>query len=264
MSTGTDNSAQNNGEQKVVFTPEQQARMQEIIDAAVGRAGAPHKQAAQQLEQEKTALQSQLADLQSQLEAAKASGKSGSKDEAETLRAQIAEMKNAQSRNADEATRLKQQLDAERQEAVKAKTEALNVRKSVAIQRAASEVNFVNNEVVEKLTDAFVKWDETKGGFVVVNESGQPRMNAAYEPMSLSEYYQEFAAKNPYLVRSDVRPGVGSTQSGRFDVSRDGKLEVKQVFGKESNSRLAMELKKSNPAEYARLKVIAKDSGLIG
>jgi len=246
---------------KVTFSPEQQAKVQEIVDQAVGRAGAPFKQQANDLAAEKVQLQSEITDLQTKLAKVNAKGGKGG-DEAEALRNEIAEMKRAQSTNTDETSRLKQQVEAERKSAETARNEASDVRKSVAIQRAVNAANFVNNDIVEQLTKDSVKLEN--GKFVVVNEAGQPRMNAAFEPMTLNEFYAEFAAKNPYLVRSDVKAGQGSTQSSRYDVSRDGKLEVKQVFGKDSSAKLAMELKKSNPAEYARLKQIAISGGLIG
>jgi uncharacterized protein YukE len=265
MSTGTENNPASGGnggaEQKVTFTPEQQAKVQEIVDAAVGRAGAPFKAQASQLETEKTQLQSQLQDLQNQLKTLKATG-AGNGDEATTLKAQIEEMRNAGRANADALKLAQDQLRAAADEAKNARSETTNVRKSVAIQKAVASHNFVNTEIVEQLTDKFIKVGEN-GKLVVVNEDGTPRVNAAFEPMTLAEFYQEYAAKNPYLVRSDLKPGLGTTQNARFDVTSNGKLEVKQIFGKESNAKLANELKRQNPQEYARLRKIAVDGGLL-
>lgn len=257
-----DTTTQNN--QRAPYTPEQQAHIDQLIREAQGRAASDTKAELQR-------TQSEIANLRTDLEAAKAAaknatsktGKDAANADVAALEAQMAEMRNASQSTKQELERLQSALKAKDTEVLTAKQEATNVRKQVAITNAASKVNFVNTEVVSKLTQDSIKYDESKGRFVVLGENGAERMNASYEPMSLDEFYTEFASKNPYLVRGSVKTGTGSTESGRFDVSANGKYEVKQIFGKGSDSKLAMTLYKEDPKEYQRLKGIAKSSGLI-
>jgi hypothetical protein len=79
--------------------------------------------------------------------------------------------------------------------------------------------------------------------------------------MTLQELVAEFALAKPYLVRSDMRPGIGSTPNQRIVWP-----EVRPVatyFGAKSDSRKAMQLKRENPTEYTRLKGLARERGLI-
>lgn len=257
------NNNPNNGadDKKVEFTAEQQAKVNELIQNAMGRAGREQREKATALESQLTKLSAELEQARTELNNAKTSGerKEAAKDMA-SLQAEIDRVRNSHN---EEVTRFKSELQKERDNAQRANKELVETRKQVAISKAVSELNFVNNDVVSKLTDTNIRWDGEKGKFVVVGDDGNPRMNSSLEPMSLKEFYSEFAAQNPYLVRGDVKAGAGSGSSSRSDVSNNGKYEVKQIFGKESNASLANQLKKSNPQEYARLKQIARDAHLI-
>ncbi len=249
---------------KVVFTDEQQAKVNELIQGAMGRAGKEARETAVRLEGELTAARNDLAAAKAELaKATTPASKKAAEGDVAALQATIEEMKRATSNHATELQRLSDAAKAKDAEASEARKETINVRKQVAIANAASKVNFVNVEVVAKLTSDSIHYDADKKKFVVLGENGQERMNSAFDPMTLDEFYTEFAAKNPYLVRGDVKGGVGSTENKRFDTTANGKYEVKQIFGKDSDSRLAMELKRENPAEYARLRKIAVEGRLI-
>jgi len=255
---------QDNQPGKVTFTPEQQEKINDLIKNAMGRAGSEHKERATALQAELESTKAELVSAQETLKTATtAKDKAGAKADVEALQAQIEEMKRAGDSLRQEADRHKSQLQQKEQEVVTAKKEAQEVRKLVAIQNAASKLNFVNADVVVKLTKDAIKYHEQDGRFIVLNEQGQERLNASYEPMSLEEFYTEFATNNAYLVRGDVKPGVGSTEGGRFGVAGEGKFELKQIFGKDSDAKLANKLKKENPKEYARLKEQARASGLL-
>jgi hypothetical protein len=79
----------------------------------------------------------------------------------------------------------------------------------------------------------------------------------------LEEFYTDYAAKKPYLVRGDARSGTGSSETKTSQLSNNGKYEVSQIFGKTSIPALANKLAKENITEYRRMKEIAKSNGLI-
>jgi len=247
---------------KVEFTPKQQEKVQELIDKAVGRVA----------NNVRADLTGKVEALTTELEAAKLALKSAktpadkkeSKEDIAALQAKIEEMHNASKTSTADIERYKGIALAKEKELEVARAEALNVRKEVAITSAATKsAEWVDLDVVRKLTQDTVHYDADKSKWVVLNEKGQPRLNAAMEDMSLAEFFNDFAAKNPYLVKSSIKQGVGSTEANRSALSRNGKFEVAQIFGKTSNSALASKLMKDDPAEYRRLKVIAKEAGLL-
>jgi len=248
--------------QKVTFDERQQEKVTELIKAAKG-------EAAKELRAERDALKAASDALQAQLEAAKAdlaksktpSEKKDAKGDVEALQAQIAEMRTVTDGVKAEAARLKAAAELKAKEAQDARELVSNYKRDAAIREAAGKVGFYDPADVATATSASVSWDEDRKSFVVI-ENGTVRLNNAIEPMSLEEYYQEFAAKKPYLVRGDVKGGAGSKLGDR-PLSSDGKHELADIFGPKADGGKANALKKSNPAEYARLKVLAKQSGLI-
>lgn len=250
-------------DKKVEFSAEQQAKVNDLLKDAMGRAGKEARDKAVTLEADVTSAKAQLAQAQADLAAARTAGdKKEAKGEVAQLQAAIDEMKRAQQGHLDEKNTLTKRLQDKDAEVTQARQEALNVRKTVAISKAASQINFVNNEVVAKLTESNIQWDADKNRFVVLADNGTQRVNSSYEPMTLEEYYTEFASQNPYLVRGDVKGGTGSSGS-RNDVTRNGKYEVTQIFGSKSNSKLATQLMKENPNEYHRLKAIAIENDVL-
>jgi len=245
---------------KITFTEEQQTHINRIIQERLGRQDESHTTKITEFETTLQTLKTELAQAKAN---AKTPDKGDDKTPVEELQRQIAEMKLATKPLTDQLEAFRTQSLEKDKALLRSKEEAVNIRKEVAIAKAATPVSFMSLDVVMKLTSDLVRWDEPKGKFTVFGEDGRERLNSALEPMSLPEFYQEYAAKNPYLVRGDVRPGTGSTAGARSTLSSDGKFEVKQIFGKESSAVSAQQLKKENPAEYARLKQIAKTSGLI-
>lgn len=257
----TSNGEGRNSEQKVEFTPEQQAKLQEIIDKAVGRNVAKVRE---EYTSQKSALEAQLAEAREAAKAAKTpAAKVDANDEVAQLRAQIDEMKSAGRSNASEAERWKSEAQKMQEQVRAAQDAALEIRKENAIANAAQKVGFVDVDDVVALTSKNIAWDADLSKFIVVSKDGQARMNAAFEPMSLDEFYADYAAKKKHLVRTDVLFGTGSTESSRAGLSRDGKVSVTDVFGKNSDAGKANRLAKENPAEYRRLKEIARAQKLI-
>ena len=248
-------------EDKIEFTDAQQTKVQSLIDAAVARV-------ASKVRTEEgakfTTLQTELATAKAEAAKAKTpTAKTEAGEEVAVLLAKIDEMKNASKATADAADRWKSEAQNAAEQAKAAKQETIGVRKEVAITNAASKINFVNTEVVATLTRSQIHVDAETGKFSVQREDGQPRLNAAMEPMSLDEFYNDFAAKNPYLVRGDVKSGSGGSENARSTLTSNGKYEVAQIFGPKSDSRLANKLALEDKAEYARLKVVARSNGLV-
>jgi hypothetical protein len=250
------NTTSSEGDAKVTYTEAQQAHLQTLIDAAVGRSS---RQLRADLEIERTEKARVAAELAT--EKATKVTKTGTADEqTQAAKDEIERVKAGHQTALDAANA---QIAARDREVIKAKSEAASIRTEVAIQSAASKVPFVDLGVVLKLTKDQVQLDPETGRFTVVNEAGQPKLNSSFEPMSLEEFYNDFAAKNKYLVRGNVLPGTGSTESSRSTLSTNGRFEVAEIFGPKSSSAKASELMKNDPAEYKRMRVIAKSAGLV-
>ena len=242
------------GEAKVTYTEAQQAHLQTLIDQAVGRSARTLRADLETERTERTRISAELATALANKPAVKTG------EEAVNQNAEFERVK------ADHKTALdaaNAQLAERSREVVKAKSEAQSVRTEVAITNAASKVSFVDLGVVIKLTKDSVQLDPETGRFTVLNDNGQPRLNSSFEPMSLDEFYNDFAAKNKYLVRGNVIAGTGASESTRSTLSSNGKFEVAEVFGPKSDGAKASQLMKSDPNEYKRLKVIARAARLI-
>jgi hypothetical protein len=261
----TDTTKSGEEEVKITFTAEQQARVDEIVRESQGRAGNEARARAAVAETKATELATQVSDLSKQLQKLQkgSGGSADEKTEIEQLRAKLDEVKSVQETSKAELDRKNQELAAKAKEALDARADAEGVRKQNAIQSAAGKNGFFNVDQVVKLTGDLVKYDATTKSFTVFTENGTERLNSEYKPMTLDEFYIEFAAKNPYLVRSDVKGGSGSSESVRTGVTGNGKFTVDQIFGKTSSGVLAQQLMKTNPAEYHRLKGVAKENGIL-
>lgn len=243
-------------EGKVTFTPEQQAKLQEIVDGVTARNAKERDTITARAAADAAELKSQLEALKAQVESA---GKStAANTDAEARMAELERVAAEQKRNSET---LAAQLRSKDDVIAATKAEAMKIRKDSATMAAASKVGFVDVSEAVALTERSVKWDEDRGTFVVLNERGVERLNSSYEPMSLEEYYAEFAAKRPHLVRADVRGGAGGTESAAL--SHDGKVQLNKVFGKGSSAAEALALKRKNPAEYARMRQEAVRLGMI-
>lgn len=251
----------NDDHKKVVFSPEQQERVNELIKEAMGRAGREHRETAETAGKALKEATERLSSLEQELATLRSAHKEGKgKGNDEDFKAEVERIKAA---HADEVRRLSELAKQHEGAAKSASENLMSMKKSLAIQAAASKINFVDLNAAVKLTQESIKWDDTRGKFIVVNENGTERMNSSFEVMSLDEFYTEFASQNPYLVRGEVKSGTGSTESVRTGISSNGKYAVEDIFGPKSTAALAAKLKKENPSEYHRLKGIAKENNLI-
>jgi hypothetical protein len=254
-------------DEKVTFTPEQQARIDEIVREAMGRSGRAKTQEAEakvtELSTKVTTLEQELADAKQAVKTAKTPvDKQAAKDELEAVQAQMAEVKAASELTRQQLERANKVAADKDIEIAKARGEVSDVRKQNAIQASASKFGFVDSNAIAKLTGDAVKFDEALGRFTVTGENGSEKLNSEYKPMTLDEFYNDYAAKNPWTVRSDFKSGAGSSQSGKTGLV-GSKFEITEIFGSKSNSQKANKLAMDDPKEYHRLKLEARAAGII-
>lgn len=93
------------------------------------------------------------------------------------------------------------------------KKERLLERKRNTIMAAATKSGFIDPHIVQRLVEDAITYDEAKNDWRVHNESGQERWNKNLQPMSIEEFFSEYAEKHPYLVRGSNMSGTGSMES---------------------------------------------------
>lgn len=241
-----------------------QGQMDEIIRKAQGRAAADVRTALA-AEAAKTAdLAQKLADAEAALVKAKPNQRAAGEKDVAALEAEIAEMKAARQGSVAEADSLRRKVTDAESRAEKSKQEVIAERKNALINGYALKEGFVDLAAVAALSKGNLVWDEANNKFNVLNDEGQPRMNAAFDPMTVDEYFADFAAKRPYLVKGQVRSGTGAEPAGGHGAGSNQRHTVEQIFGKGSSSKLANDLALKNPKEYARLRAEAVAKGILG
>jgi hypothetical protein len=247
---------------KVVFDEKQQAKVNEIVQQRLAQ---ERKQLMDKYDKLKTdfdSVKSELDEAKTRSAKAKTSKeKEGADDDVEALKSQLDELKGLVTSAKSEAEQARKEAKARERELESARNTEKQYRKEVAISKAAGKIAFFDINAVRKLTEDNIEWSDEHGKFIVLREDKQPRLNSSLELMSLEEYFTEWSVKNPWAVRSDVKPGAGSTQQQqRSGVAR---YELTEIFGPKSDARKAMELKKSAPDAYKRMKSDAIEAGLI-
>jgi hypothetical protein len=201
----------------VTFTPEQQAKIDDIVKKAMGRSASETRQ---QLDAEKKRaenLETQLRETQAQAESS------------------AAERDELKRKHADAEQRI------------------ITLRKKAFITDACIDHNFVDAPTVNSLVEQQLNWSDEKESFEVLDSDMTP-----------AEFFTDFAKKKPYLVRSDVRTGSGSSDSTRTGLpTGQQRYKAEDVFGRNSSSKLANDLARRDPQEYRRLKAEARNKKLI-
>lgn len=110
---------------------------------------------------------------------------------------------------------IQKERDEAQAKASSAEAQMQEMRKEHAMHRAMTSIEskFVDLRAAYELTKDHVAWSEELNQFAVVDADGQPVRNSHLEPMTLQEFYTVFAIKHPYLVRGDLVPGAGSSES---------------------------------------------------
>lgn len=221
-------------EEKVVFDEAQQRKVDFLIRESMGRAGSEARATAARLEAEMI-----------------------------TLRNELAAAKDAAEAEAEGRVGLETSLTVREKEAKAARAETIAVKKQNAIQAAATEHNFFNPQVVSKLTEDKIQWNSEKSKFIVLGDDGSERLGADGNSLTVSAYLKEFAQSNSYLVRGDVKPGVGSSENARPYSTTSERDKLKAIFGPGSDSQKANRIGVENPQLYRQMKREARALGII-
>jgi hypothetical protein len=203
--TDTGKTGQEGTNNTPTFDDNQQKFINELFDKRFGKITSKH-------EEEKTALTNKVKELEDALKAAKkeGTGKEGSNNLTEAEKKQYEDLLKAEKEAAKQA--LKQVL--EKDETVKKiQSELQQTRKTQAIRDAASSMGngleFHDLKLVTKLTEDAIVFDEESNQWVV-KENGVIKKNNSLLPMTLTEYFESFAAERPFLVKGTVKTGAGS------------------------------------------------------
>jgi len=254
----------NNQDTKVTFDENQQKKVNDLVTEAQGRAA---KEVRAELEKEKASaqeLKNQLEDTKKEFEKLSKKNKKteGEEEDVEALRANLAEQKRILEQSHNTIEHYKTVVVSEKDKTIgNLKNELDNVRKQTALAGAAATIGFVDVSDVLELTKESVTWDENRGRYIVKGEAGQPRLNNALEPMTLNEFYQEYAYKKPFLVRSDARSGTGGVETKAGSAS--SMIKIEDIFGPKSSMVAASKLMKEDPARYRELRKVAEVANLI-
>ncbi|MGD0774839.1 MAG: hypothetical protein ABSC05_18650 [Candidatus Solibacter sp.] len=138
------------------------------------------------------------------------------------------------------------------------KSEAAESRVREVLHAAVSKQPFFDGQLASEILRSSVRLIDGKP--VVVDASGTPRLNSEFREMSLSEAVEELATAKPFLVRGQLKGGVGSVMAASR-AETGPKLE--DLFGKNSNGAAANQLGLRNPAKYRELRAQAVKAGLL-
>jgi hypothetical protein len=230
----------------VTFTPEQQAKIDEIVKKAMGRAG---KDAREQLDIERAEKSRLTGELQTAQTALANSVNSTERDE---LKQQI--------------QTISQELQSEKQSRLDSENREISYRRSALIAQMCVDNDLIDCETVSALTENNLVWNADKKSFDVVDNSigVDTDDDGIPQEVSLAAFFSNFATKRPYLVKSDARTGSGSGDSSRSGLPTGRQQhKVEDIFGKGSSSKLANDLARTNPQEYRRLKTEARSKRII-
>lgn len=245
---------------KVVFDDAQQAKVNALIIEAQGRAAAETRAALATAVAAKEKADADLATARAALAAAPKALSAADQTELTRALAQMDEIKSAAATAKAESDRILASAQADRNARDAALASVASIKKENAITAAAQSLGFVKPEMVAKMTSDAVKIS-ADGVVSIVKPDGTVKLNNSLEPMTLQEFYTEFAKENPFMVRGEVRPGTGAFEAlGRPSL---GQYKLEDLFGAKSNSKLVNDLSLRDPKTYKELRVKAVAQGLV-
>lgn len=133
----------------------------------------------------------------------------------------------------------------------KEKQERMLERKRNTLLSAANKAGFIDPTIVQRLVEDSFSYDENSRAWKIHNESGQERWNKNLQPMSIEEFFEEYAEKHPYLVKGSNTGGTGASEAGSGKAKRVWKVS---------------EISKLSPADYEKHRgdiVLAQKEGRI-
>ena len=193
---------------KIVYSPEQQQHLEGLIREAQGRAAKE--------------LRAQLIQTQ------------------EALSAKEGELGLYQTGVSAELIEARQQLAAE-----KAARSAAEERQTAAERRALIKEEAMVAGMFNPGDAAYALAQNVtrkEGRFVVLDDEGEPRVNADGQPFTVSQLVREYTQSRPWAVRGDVKPGAGSTPSQGVPTTT---VKMQDIFGPKSDGALAQKSSRS-------------------
>jgi hypothetical protein len=219
--------------EKIEFTDAQQTHIQKLFDARFATIKQKAEAEAQAVRDELDKIKKENDDLKKKVNA---EPDGGHKDSAE--KEQMAALLRAEQQNTAAA---KDAFVREKERADGLAAQNAEILKTQAIISAASNLEngleFHDLPMVIELVKNMIFLDKDTNQYVV-KINGVVKMNKALQPMMLGEFFMEYAAQRPYLVKSQAKPGAGSHESGSGDVGQGGvgvirtKADLKTVAAK--------------------------------
>lgn len=154
------------------------------------------------------------------------------------------------------------ELEAAHKELAKSKSEHKASIIDNALIDSASRAGCLDPSMARDLLRKNCRVSESGQIQIVADTTGVPRLGPDFSPMTLDALVEEFCLARPWSVRSSLKGGAGSTPASRtFQPSEYPTMA--DIFGRSSSSRKAADLMRKDPASYRRMKVAAKEAGLI-
>jgi hypothetical protein len=113
------------------------------------------------------------------------------------------------------------------------------------------------------LTEDKIKWDGERNKFIVLGDDGGERLGVDGNSLTVSAFLKEFGVSNSYLVRGDVKTGVGSAENQRPYTTTTERDRLKAIFGKGSSCKAANDMAMHDPQKYKTLKREARALGIV-
>ncbi len=200
---------------KPSYTEEQQRHIQELIDGRFAKVAEKHNS-------ELSARDAKIAELEAALQQVKEGAtKTGKENEGSgSSSAEKAQLEQLLRAAQAETAAAKEAFQRAEERAKGLDAENFSIRKDQVLRDAAAElaaadgIEFHDMNLVQTLVGKSIERDPDSGTWVV-KENGIVKKNASLEPMSLSEFLKGFAAQRPFLVKSKVVGGAGSSESQR-------------------------------------------------
>ncbi len=161
----------------------------------------------------------------------------------------------AASPESSETEKLRAELQLARAESESVKAAAAEATRTADIEKEATKAGVIDPALLRAAIGDRVQ--RQGKDYVILDDSGTPR-----DGVTLAQFIHDEAEKRPYLVRGVVVSGTGQSGSNS-SAYQDNSLKPEMLFGRASDSRLANQTALRNKPLYDRLKISAREKGLI-
>jgi len=224
---------------KVEFSPEQQAKVQELINEAFGKGASKTEK---ELKKATDAIEALIGKIAKPEEAKPGATKDDKKvddkkqddkkddkgDDKVDGRTQLAKLQASFDELMTNFNGMKTERDTlkgEKEQAVKQTRDHKFVQ---TFEEVADEFKFFRNQTVRLELADQLRYEED-GSITVLNpKTGQPRLNTEMQPFSLKDLLADYAAKNSHMVKTEVDGGSDSKGNRKVDAP-GGRKSIKDM-----------------------------------